>query len=468
VDLRFLASKKMPKLTSALPSSEPDPALLDRLATISHGCLAVVAVFGVVTWAGWVIPGLEHILPDGWDRMKLEPAFAAVLCACSLTFSESRRSKRMHTISVVLAAAVALLGSAILLENRFHIALGVSLIFRSDAGRTASYSARMSPYAAGGFALLGITLTLSRARKNIWARVAELLIFCLCFMVLALVAGHIFSATHWFDLSTMTVTAPQTLFCLALLTTVALLQRTENGIYSIFLGRGIGGRITRILTPIILVLPFLRETARAHVLQANRMPAHYATAILASMAAMLSMVFLLFLAWRIDSMEKEIHGLSLRDELTGLYNLRGFHLLAQQSLRMAHRSNLPFSVLFIDLDDLKRINDTLGHSEGSQFLAETADILKATFRETDVIGRIGGDEFAVAGQFSNISISMAAQRMEESSALRNAAAGRALPLSFSIGFITSEEGQNESLEELLAKADQAMYFEKRRKKVPIK
>jgi diguanylate cyclase (GGDEF)-like protein len=144
------------------------------------------------------------------------------------------------------------------------------------------------------------------------------------------------------------------------------------------------------------------------------MPAPYA-------AAMLSFVLLLFLAWRINNMEIKIHNFSLRDELTGLYNLRGFHLLAEQSLRLAYRNQLPFSVLFIDLDNLKQINDSLGHSTGSAFLAETGVILRGAFRETDVLGRIGGDEFAVAGQFGQMAISLAAQRLRKTTVQRKMA-----------------------------------------------
>jgi diguanylate cyclase (GGDEF)-like protein len=248
---------------------------------------------------------------------------------------------------------------------------------------------------------------------------------------------------------------------------VILFRRAELGVFSIFLGTGIGSRIARLFSPIVLALPFLREATRAHFISSDRMPPHYTTAILASLTAMLAVALLVYLAWRIHGMEMEIHDLSLRDELTGLYNRRGFYLLAQQSLRMAHRSDLPFSVLFIDLDDLKFTNDSLGHHEGSRFLVETGEILKATFRETDVIGRIGGDEFAVAGQFSQAAMGSAVERMKELSEQRNAEAGRQIPLSFSVGYITSNGGPDESLDDLLVKADYAMYEHKRSKKVPV-
>jgi diguanylate cyclase (GGDEF)-like protein len=253
--------------------------------------------------------------------------------------------------------------------------------------------------------------------------------------------------------------------CLVLLTLVALFRRTDDGVFSILVGRGIGSRISRFLLPFLLILPFLREAARAHIINSGWIPAHYATAIFASLAAMLSCGLLLFLAWRIRSMEMEIHGLSLRDELTGLYNLKGFYLLAEQSQRMAHRSDLPFSVLFIDLDNLKQTNDTLGHQAGSAFLAETAELLKATFRETDVIGRLGGDEFAVAGQFSRMAISLATERLEESCAQWNAEPERRFALNFSVGHATSEGAHGEPLDELLDLADQAMYQQKRQKKM---
>ena len=77
------------------------------------------------------------------------------------------------------------------------------------------------------------------------------------------------------------------------------------------------------------------------------------------------MVLLLVLVWRINTMEKEIHDLTLRDELTGLYNMRGFYLLGEQTLRLAQRAELPFSFCSSIWTDLKKINDDLGHNIGS-------------------------------------------------------------------------------------------------------
>jgi diguanylate cyclase (GGDEF)-like protein len=163
-------------------------------------------------------------------------------------------------------------------------------------------------------------------------------------------------------------------------------------------------------------------------------------------------------------MESEIHELSLRDELTGLANLRGFRLLAEQALRMARRSHLPFSLLFIDLDQLKEINDTSGHSVGSNILSDTGKILRATFRESDVLGRVGGDEFAVAGNFSQAAITVAIHRLLEAVAQRNTHYAQKPLLSLSLGHVTSEPDAIETLDDLLEKADFAMYEDKRLKK----
>lgn len=158
----------------------------------------------------------------------------------------------------------------------------------------------------------------------------------------------------------------------------------------------------------------------------------------------------------------EIRKLSLTDELTGLHNRRGFHLLAGQSLRQAARLGLGCSVLFVDLDGLKRVNDELGHEAGDAMIVDAATVLRRTFRESDIIARLGGDEFCVLAVDSRAddAVDLRLQRAME-------AFGSQAPygLSASIGVVHSTAGDAEGLlEHLLAEADARMYERKRTKR----
>ena len=94
-------------------------------------------------------------------------------------------------------------------------------------------------------------------------------------------------------------------------------------------------------------------------------------------------------------LQKTIRDLSLTDELTRLYNRRGFLALAEQHLREQKRNERDFVLILADLDDLKKINDNFGHPEGDFAIRKAAEALTSTFRKSDIIARIGGDEFAV-------------------------------------------------------------------------
>jgi diguanylate cyclase (GGDEF)-like protein len=457
----------MPKFNPPLSFGESDPELLRKLAAAKRYCFLAVAGIGILTLLDWYIPALGKFLPNGLRLMTAETALGLLLSAFSLEFSENRYSVRVNRLSQLLAVLAALLGMAILGEYAFHIAAGLERLFAFDPRSTSRWPGRPSPQTALGLAMLGITIVMIRVRGRILVPIADFVTICLGLLVLVLSSGEVFGAMRIYGLSGVTRTSPQTMLCLVLLTLVAFLRRAEMGIFSIFLGRGIGSRIARVLGPVILVLPFLREIARQRMVRSQILPEHYATAILAAVAAAMSFVFLMFLVFYIKSMEAEINDLSLRDELTGLYNLRGFHLLGEQALRLAQRSEVPYSVLFIDLDNLKQINDLHGHSVGSAALTETGEMLQATFRETDVLARIGGDEFAVAGQFSHAAVAIASERLRQASAERNSRSSHRAALSFSIGHVTSDLASHESLRMLLSKADEAMYAEKRRKKARL-
>jgi len=453
----------MPKLNPTMSIGEPDPALLRKLDPIKRACVALASIVAGVTLLAWDIPALGNLLPNGWRLMTTASALGMVLCALSLELSESRYTHRVNRLSRLLALLAALLGAIILAEYAFHFSTGLERLFPFDPESTSAWPARPSPQTASGLVLLGITLALIRVRSRIAVRVADLVLICLAMLMLVLVSGELFGALRLFGLSPLTRTSLQTLLCLVLLTFVSFLRRSEIGLFSIFLGRGIGSRIARVLGPVLLVLPFLREIGRQRLVHAQALPEHYANAILASIAAAIAFVILIVIAWYINDMETEIQDLSLRDELTQLNNLRGFSLLGGHMLSLAQRSQLPCSVLFVDVDNLKNINDSLGHAKGSAILIETVRMLEQTFRETDVIGRIGGDEFAVVCQCSHVAISIAANRLEAAIATRNAQSGPEIPFSFSVGFATADEHGHQSLQDLLALADRAMYEKKRQK-----
>jgi diguanylate cyclase (GGDEF)-like protein/PAS domain S-box-containing protein len=164
------------------------------------------------------------------------------------------------------------------------------------------------------------------------------------------------------------------------------------------------------------------------------------------------------------SAEEELRAMSLRDELTGLLNRRGFMNLAQQQLRLAQRMQKMLILFFIDLDRMKWINDTLGHPEGDRALQNAAAVLKRTFRESDLIARVGGDEFVVVtlNAFDESTETILA-RLEKNLAAFNAEHQGPYPLSLSIGAVSSEEEEAASIEALLQRADQRMYDNKKEK-----
>lgn len=157
--------------------------------------------------------------------------------------------------------------------------------------------------------------------------------------------------------------------------------------------------------------------------------------------------------------------LSLTDDLTGLYNRRGFLTLAEQELKLAARTKRRMYLLFVDLDGMKWINDTLGHQEGDRAIREAAALLKHTYRESDIIARIGGDEFAVlVHEARKEDERTLTSRLERNLGVHNRRENQPFDLSLSIGIVSCDAADPCSLEVLLDRADRLMYEEKQRKR----
>lgn len=154
--------------------------------------------------------------------------------------------------------------------------------------------------------------------------------------------------------------------------------------------------------------------------------------------------------------------LSFLDELTGLYNRRGFESFAERQFRLADRGRVGLMLLFADVDDLKSINDGFGHYEGDRALSAMAEVLRETFRRSDLIARIGGDEFAVlALEGMEWNEDAMASRLQGRLREHSRAAPAAYPLSVSIGFARYDPAAPGTLDAMLATADAAMYRTKR-------
>ena len=165
-----------------------------------------------------------------------------------------------------------------------------------------------------------------------------------------------------------------------------------------------------------------------------------------------------------DMVEKEIAAIQLAtsDTLTHLRNRRGFMLVARQVLSFARRTEKPACLIFVDLDGMKRINDELGHEEGDRALIHTANLLSATFRNSDITARLAGDEFCVLLSGSSaLEARSAVDRLMAAVEERNRDSTPALSLS--VGLADWSPASEESLDELMRRADREMYVHKRSK-----
>ena len=162
--------------------------------------------------------------------------------------------------------------------------------------------------------------------------------------------------------------------------------------------------------------------------------------------------------------EEQLRMLSLSDSLTGLYNRRGLFALGEHTMRSARRRGGGLGVIYVDVDGLKGVNDRFGHSQGDEALRAVADVIRASVRESDVVGRVGGDEFVVLAEddpdVTRELVTRLLRRLERA----NDKSGRPFRLSLSIGAVDWEPGEPVTLQELIERAGQRMFDDKREKR----
>jgi diguanylate cyclase (GGDEF)-like protein len=426
------SEEKAPETLTVLP----DPKLF-RLARWMQAISLAVAVAASVFQ---LLPLFGLVSTPGESRASLPLILTGLACVISLGLS------RPDTAATFLLRA----GQGTRVLGVFGA--GVIVFWMRALASPANPMHGVAPQAriAFGFVLLSVAVLLVDNANWLMNRTVDVLVCVLCLLAVLMVADYFYQRFGLFRSTAGTHGPGSLLLCLVALTVAVTLRQAEHGVLSVFLGIGSGSKMARIFAPILLVISFAWEALNARVNQ------QLAAGLLAAAAVAVFTSILLLFAWRISRMENEIHDLILRDESTRLYNGRGFHLLAEHALRLAKRNKVPFSILFIEMENLAQIHAELGSQAAAASLAEAGEILRATFRESDIKGRIGAGDFAVAGQFDRTGISVAALRLEFATAARTSKTQGPLPLKLSMGHVTTLDSTlQESLEDLIDRAGQA-------------
>lgn len=164
-------------------------------------------------------------------------------------------------------------------------------------------------------------------------------------------------------------------------------------------------------------------------------------------------------------LEERLSAMSLTDDLTGLYNRRGFITLSCQQMKVSDRTRKGMLLFFVDLDGLKWINDTLGHEEGDRALIKIATLFRETFRTSDIIARLGGDEYAALSlDITEKNPERFTARLHSLIEAQNNRENLRYRLSISVGHSYYDPENPCSIDELMSFADKMMYERKRKKK----
>lgn len=208
-----------------------------------------------------------------------------------------------------------------------------------------------------------------------------------------------------------------------------------------------------------LIIPLV---ARATYADAFPLLDYYAVLVPILMVFVYFKVLLDRLYRQIQAHVRTIQDLAVRDALTGLHNRRHFMEQAEQRLRLADRSGRPAGLLMVDIDHFKRVNDGLGHASGDQVLREVALRMAASLRGTDLLARLGGEEFGIVlPDAGPDAVAAGAERIRAAIAAKPVTLEDGVPYPVTISLGSAQFAHGDTLDGLLARADAALYQAKR-------
>ena len=462
----------------------PRASLLDprwrRLARVrlycNASCVAAIVVGCLVLFAS--IFRMEHLRSALLSSMGIEVNTALGLLFLGISLwlflpDPPRRSNRYW--GLILAALAASIGAMTLIEYVFGLDLRIDrLVFSQDIVAVATYPpGRMAPITAVTFLALGSALLLlDKQTRSGWCP-SQLLSLLGVFAAIMSISGYINGATATYRIFSFTQAAVCTALVLLMMSAAVFFSRPRVGIASDLTGKFSGSAIARRFLPPVIIIPFLAAWIRIQGQRAGL----FGTELGLALNVTTNVVTLSLLLWvnarqlneaeeSLEEVREEkniLYDASVKDELTGLYNRRGFLTFAEQQIKIACSGRRELLVVFADVDGLKTINDDYGHSEGDRALKKTAQVLLSVFRDTDVVARLGGDEFAVLALDCSPAGLVRINAHFDKLLREINDIEKTWMLSISVGAVHVDSRHQLSIEELLGKADGIMYDRKRAK-----
>jgi diguanylate cyclase (GGDEF)-like protein len=441
---------------------------------VRAACGAVVVTSVVVLVGGWVLghSELRNLVP-GTVGMKALTA-VGLLCAslsllAALAPAAGRARRRVHR---GLALVSLLLGTVVLAEYVFGWRLGIDeLLFVDHVGRAAgiAYPGRFAPTTAISFILVAAALLMFDCAPRRGWRPAEVLVLPAALVACMSIIGYTYGIPAFYGPASAAKMALNTALCFLALDAAIVLARPHGHLLRLATTDDPGGVMMRRLGPLAILVPltlgWMRLLAGDAGVFTERVGTWWLTA--ATIGCFVALI------WRVAArlsaadadrraLQAQLERLAHHDSLTDLFNRHHFSAELVRAADVVRRYDRDATLLILDLDRMKPVNDEHGHRCGDKLLCAVADIMRCELRASDVSARIGGDEFAVLLPETDTAAATALARrvLEQIRACRIPSHDGALPAwtTASIGIAALHAAASERA---LADADAAMYAAKR-------
>jgi diguanylate cyclase (GGDEF)-like protein len=421
--------------------------------SVTIGCVAAL-LGGLVLIGGWAfdIVSLRSVLP-GLGTMKANTALGIATLGGGLALIAGGKSARIA--AAALAALALAIGVLTLVEYAFDRSLGIDeLVFRDKPTPLAAHPGRPAVATALMLALLGAALLAGRRPAFDLVRTTGALAASL--IAWASLSVYVFGQQALREVATFDSVALHTAAAMLLLAVGVLSVDPISWPVRMAFAKGTAGTICRWLLPPAILAPPLLGWLLRHA-DSGAYPEPFGWALYSVASSLGSVSLILLLAHRIALIDAERNlatELSLRDPLTGLANRRAFDSFLLESFNLARRHRHPLSLAMLDIDHFKSYNDDYGHPAGDELLKLLAGLLSSIARETDLVARVGGEEFAIALPETDLAGARVIAERMRAEMERSGLFRRTVTVSIGVAAMTNETTDTSKL---VAACDEALY-----------